>query len=85
MKTKNSLLFKITMFDDNNDYNINKFIDLFLDDGLFQPYLNKIYGMATHNYHLKIYNATFKKTKSKKILEDLYDTFSKTETISAKD
>ena len=57
---KNSLLFKIKVFDYKDDFNINKFIDLFLDDRIFQPYLDKSFEIATHNYQLKIYNVTFK-------------------------
>ena len=51
---KNSLLFKVKMFDDDVEFNINNFIDLFLEDGPFEPYLDEIYGIATHNYQLKI-------------------------------
>ena len=56
---KSSLLFKIKLLDDKADFSINNFIDLFLDDGIFQPYLDKIFGIATHNYQLKIYNVAF--------------------------
>ena len=47
-------------------YIINNFIDLFLDDEIFQPYLEEVFGIATHNYHLKIYNVIFKDTTPKK-------------------
>ena len=50
------------MVDDDVEFNINNFIDLFLEDGPFEPYLDEVYGIVTHNYQLKIYNATFKKT-----------------------
>ena len=53
---KNSLLFKVKMFDDDVEFNINNFIDLFLEDRPFEPYLDEIYGIATHNYQLKIYS-----------------------------
>ena len=82
---KNFLLFKIKVLNDKDDFNINNFIDLFLDDGIFQPYLDEIFGIATHNYQLKIYNVTFKDTTPKKILEDLYNTFCEPEIISTKD
>ena len=72
------------MLDNNDDYNINNFIYLFLGYGWFQPYLNKIYGVATHNYMLKIYNVTFKESTSKIIFNDLYNTFSESETITTK-
>ena len=81
---KNSLLFKIKVLDDNDDFNINNVIDLFLDDGIFQPYLDKIFGITTHNYQLKIYKVNFKDTTPKKILEDLYNTFCEPEIISTK-
>ena len=72
---KNFLLFKIKVLDNTDDFKINNFIDLFFDDGIFQPYLDEIFGIAMHNYQLKIYNVTFKDTMPKKILEDLYNTF----------
>ena len=54
---KNSLLFKVKTLNDEEDYNINNFIDLFLEDGLFHQYLDEVYRIATHNYQLKIYNS----------------------------
>ena len=73
------------MFDDDVEFNINNFIDLFLEDGPFEPYLDEIYGIATHNYQLKIYNVTFKETTPKKILEDLYNIFYEPEIISTRE
>ena len=64
---KNSLLFKIKVLDDKDDFNINNFIKLFLDNGIFQRYLDEIFGIATHNYQLKIYNVTIKDTTPNKI------------------
>ena len=81
---KNSLLFKVKMVDDDVEFNINNFIDLFLKDGPFEPYLDEVYGIATHNYQLKIYNLTFKEMTPKKILEDLYNTFYEPEIIATK-
>ena len=78
---QNSLLFKVKMVDDNK-FNINNFIDLFLEDGPFESYLNEVYGIATHNYQLKICNITFKQTTPKKILEDLRNTFYELEIIA---
>ena len=57
---------------------------MFLDDEVFQPYLDEIFGIATHNYQLNIYNVTFKDTIPKKILEVLCNTFCKLEIISTK-
>ena len=37
---KSSLLFKVKMVDDDVEFNINNFIDLFLEDGPFKPYLD---------------------------------------------
>ena len=82
---KNSLLFKVKMVDDDVEFNINNFIDLFLEDGPFEPYLDEIYGIATHNYQLNIYNVTFIETTPKKILEDLYNTFYESETITTRE
>ena len=82
---KNSLLFKVKLLNNEEEFNINNFIDLFLEDGLFNPYLNEIYGIATHNYQLKIYNVTFKEFTPKNILDDLYDTFAEPEIITTKD
>ena len=64
---KNSLLFKIKLDNDELHYNINNFVDLFIRKGLFEPYLNEIYGIATHNFQLKTYNVTFKETTPKNI------------------
>ena len=57
------------------EFSVNNFIDLFLNGGLFESYLKKIYGIATHNYNLKIYNVTFKETTPKAIIEDIYENF----------
>ena len=43
---KNSLLFKVKMLNGEEDYNINNFIDIFLEDGLFHPYLDEVYGYS---------------------------------------
>ena len=69
MSTKqNSLLFKIKLPNENVEYNVNNFIDLFLEGGLFESYLDKIYCIATHNYILKIFKVTFKKNTPKPII-----------------
>ena len=65
--------------------NINNFIDLFLEDGLFHPYLDEVYGIATHNFQLRIFNVTFKESTPKQILDNLYNTFSEPEIITTKD
>ena len=62
---KNSLLFKVKMVDNDVEFNINNFINLFLEDGPFELYLDEVYGIATHNYRLKIYNVTSKETTQK--------------------
>ena len=64
---KNSLLFKIKPQEENSEFNVNNFIDLFLEDGLITSCLDEVYGIATHNYMLKIYNVTFKETTPKTI------------------
>ena len=73
------------MVDDDVEFNINNFIDLFLEDGPFEHYLDEIYGIATHNYQLKIYNVTFKETTPQKILEDLYNIFYEPEIITTRE
>ena len=73
------------MLNDKEDYNINNFIDLFLEDGLFHPYLDKVYGIATHNFQLRIFNVAFKESTPKHILGDLYDTFVEPKIITTKD
>ena len=46
---KNSLLFKVTLDNEKKEFQINDFIDFFLEGGLFESYLSEIYGIATHN------------------------------------
>ena len=58
---------------------------MFLEGGLFESYLDEIYGIATHNYILKIYNVTFKKNTLKSIIEDIYDTFKEPQEITNND
>ena len=72
---KNSLLFKITLENEKKEFQINEFIDFFLEGGLFESYLDQIYGIATHNFILNIFNVTFKETTAKSLIEDLYKTF----------
>ena len=50
---KNLLLFKIKLPNKSVEYNVNNFIDLFFKGGIFESYLDEIYGIATHNYVLK--------------------------------
>ena len=47
---KNSLLFKIKLDNGKIEFQVNDFIDLFLEGGLFESYLDEIYGIATHNF-----------------------------------
>ena len=55
MSTKeNSFLFKIKLDNESVEYNVSNFIDLFLEGDIFESYLDEIYGIATHNYVLKI-------------------------------
>ena len=82
---KNSLLFKIKPEDQKIDFNVNNFIDLFLTGGLFESYLDEIFGIATHNYNLKIYNVTFKESTPKTIIEDIYENFKDPQEISTSD
>ena len=82
---KNSLLFKIKLLNENVEYNVYNFIDLFLEGGIFESYLDEIYGIATHNYVLKIYNVTFKENTPKSIIEDIYDTFKDPKVITNND
>ena len=86
MATKrNSLLFKIKPDNDKIDFQVNNFIGLFLEGGLFETYLEEIFGIATHNYNLKIYNIAFKETTPKSILEDIYYTFKEPQDITTRD
>ena len=82
---KNSLLFKITLENEKKEFQINEFIDFFLEGGLFESYLDQIYGIATHNFNLNIFNVTFKETTAKSLIEDLYETFKDPQQITIKD
>ena len=82
---KNSLLFKIKPQEENSEFNVNNFIDLFLEDGLFESCLDEVYGIATHNYMLKIYNVTFKETTPKTILDEIYETFREPQEVTNRD
>ena len=44
---KNFLFFKVKIIDDDVEFNISNFIDLFLKDGPFEPYLDEVYGIDT--------------------------------------
>ena len=85
MTTKiNLLLFKIKLDNDKIDFQVNNFIDLFLEGGLFKTYLEKIFGSATHNFNLKIYNVTFKETTPKSMLEDIYEIFKEPQEVTTR-
>ena len=64
------------------EVNVNNFIDLFLEGGLFESYLDEIFDIATHNYVLKIYNVTFKETTPKSTIEDICETFKEPQEIT---
>ena len=86
MTTKrNSLLFKIKLENEEADFKVNNFIDLFLENGIFESHLNMVFGIATHNYILKIFNVTFKESNPKSIIEDIYETFKEPQEISSND
>ena len=82
---KNSLLFKIKLDNGKENFQVNNFKELFLEDGLFASYLNEVFGIATHNFNLKIYKVTFKETTPKSLIEDLFDTFKEPQYITTKD
>ena len=82
---KNSLLFKVTLDNEKKEFQINDFIDFFLEGGLFESYLSEIYGIATHNFTLNIFNVTFKESTPKSLIEDLYETFKLPQQITIKD
>ena len=69
---KNSLLFKTKITNEEKQFTVNDFIDLFLKDGPFESLLQQIFGIATHNFLVIIYNVTFNDGVDKKILDDLY-------------
>ena len=81
---KNSLFFKIKLENEKNDFQINDFIDFFLEGGLFESYLDEVFGIATHNFNLNIYNVTFKESTPKSLLEDLYETFKDPQKVTFK-
>ena len=86
MTTKrNSLLFEFKLENEKAEFNVNNFTNLFLEDGLFESHLNEIFGRATHNYILKIYNVTFKKATPKSIIEDIYETFKEPQKVTSTD
>ena len=82
---KNSLLFKIKLDNEKQEFQVNDFIDFFLEGGLFESYLDEIFGIDTHNFNLNIFNVTFKETTLKSLIEDLYETFKKPQQITIKD
>ena len=81
---KKSLLFKIKLENEKNEFQVNDFIDFFLEGGLFESLLDKIFGIATHNFNLNIYNVTSKESTPKSLIEDLYETFKDPQEISIK-
>ena len=73
MTTKNnSLLFKIKITNEDKQFTVNNLIDIFLKDGSFESLLQQIFGIATYNFVLNIYNVTFNDGVDKKILNNLY-------------
>ena len=69
---KNSLLFKIKPKNEELKFNINDFIDLFLNGGPFENLLSQVFGIATHNFMLNIYNVTFNEGVDKIIIDNIY-------------
>ena len=59
MTTKKNSLFKIKSTNEEKQFTVNDFIDLFLKDGPFESFLQQIFGIVTHNFLLNIYNVTF--------------------------
>ena len=60
---------------------VNDFIDLFLKDGPFKSLLQQIFGIATPNFLLNIYNVTFNDRVDKKILDDLYTKYEESQQL----
>ena len=69
---KNSLLFKIKSKNEELKLNVNDFIDLFLNQGPFQNLRYQVYGIATHNFMLNIYNVTFNEGVDRTIIDNVY-------------
>ena len=69
---KNSLLFKIKPKNEELKFNVNDFIDLFLNEGPFQNLLSQVFGIATHNFMLNIYNLSFNEGVDRTIIDNVY-------------
>ena len=74
---KNSLLFKIEPKNEKLKFNVNDFIDLFLNEGPFQNLLDQVFGIATHNFMLNIYNVTFNEGVDRTIIDNVYTKYEK--------
>ena len=68
------MLFKIKITNEEKQFTVNDFINLFLKDGPFEFFLQQIFGIATHNFVLNIY-VTFNDGVDKKILDDIYSKY----------
>ena len=69
---KNSFLLKIKPKNEELKFNVNDFIDLFLNEGPFQNLLDQVFGIAPHDFMLNIYNVTFNEGVDRTIIDNVY-------------
>ena len=66
MEEPNTFQLKVETPDKSIDFDINSFIELFIDDAPLGRYCNKIFDISTYNYAKKIYTVTFNSKTTKK-------------------
>lgn len=74
IQESNTILFKIITQDDQR-YDVNDFIELFVDEGPFNESAEHIFGVSVHNYYSKIYAVNFAETTPISVMENFLNTF----------
>ena len=75
LEEPNTFHLKVETPDDSIDFDINSFIELFIDDAPLGRYCNKLFGISTYNYAQKIYTVTFNSKTTEKEMDDFLKLF----------
>ena len=71
----NTILMKVIPTDTSKPFDVNSFIELFLNDGPFKYLQELVYGISVHNFINKIYSVNFSTSTRPQIIRNLVEKF----------
>ena len=84
LEEPNTFHLKVETSDESIDFDINSFIELFIDAPIGR-YCNKLFDISTYNYAQKIYTVTFNAKTTEKEMDDFLKLFENVLQIELRD